>query len=114
MFPVTSRTRRYDETSWEAPLSRLSLLLAASLAISAFGQTPENAAHPDQYIQQTVRGAFDASLNPTVPRPPFLAPQNTYPIAGVPGRPTQCAVPLREMKIPNGVRFATKEAPAPT
>ncbi|HEV2687480.1 MAG TPA: hypothetical protein VGV35_02970 [Bryobacteraceae bacterium] len=107
--------------------------LPGLLALTAFGQTPQNAApRPDLNIQDAFRARFGNGLDARSHGMAFVAPtQGMFfgaPLSNDGASPdsffsapppanvrkgTSCSVPLIEMKIPKGVNFAITPVPPP-
>jgi len=85
----------------------LRFFLPGFLVLSAFGQSPQNAADPRRITKEAVQSILRASLG-----------QGTLPVTyfdrftgGV--KETACSVPLIEMKVPKDVNFTMLQMPPP-
>lgn len=93
------------------------VLLLISVAAALFGQTEQNAVpNPSAVIDQAVRAIAKSSLGLARPMPQFRLNQPAAPsdaASTASKAPSKCAVPLLELKVPDGTNFTIKQVKPP-
>ena len=93
----------------EVPMTCLRFFLPGLFALSAFGQSPQNAVDPSRITKEAVQTILGNNLGQTKPRPTGQGMNYLAPLSVNIPREASCSVALIEMEIPKGVNFLIEQ-----